>query len=301
MDEAQFMEIARRRFRDVNTYESENREEALEDRMMINNKNHWPEDLKREREAEGRPCLTANVLPSFVDNVIGDIRSSEISIQVLPYGNGATKDLADTYNGITRKLQLSGQAEIARDGATEDAAMSGFGYYRIITDYDDDNVFKTTLKTQRIDNPFTVYADWRNIDPVGRDREFYFITNKIPKEEYEQKYGDEIPSNFMTGIGDRKLWIEQNDVIVAEYWVKMPIKKTILLMDNNQVWEKVKWDRIKDDLKAKEEVWHTEPGPDGNVPVRGPAPIGSGYHEEIVNKAPEVVQEREIDSHVVVQ
>ena len=44
----------------------------------------WPTEVKRQREADYRPCLTINKIPAFVQQITGDIRSMRPSIKVVP-------------------------------------------------------------------------------------------------------------------------------------------------------------------------------------------------------------------------
>lgn len=49
--------------------EAENRREALDDLRFARLGEQWPERVRRERELEGRPCLTINRLPAFIRQV----------------------------------------------------------------------------------------------------------------------------------------------------------------------------------------------------------------------------------------
>lgn len=49
--------------------EAENRRDALDDLRFARLGEQWPEAVRRERELEGRPCLTINRLPAFIRQV----------------------------------------------------------------------------------------------------------------------------------------------------------------------------------------------------------------------------------------
>jgi hypothetical protein len=57
---------AREAFARAADAEAENRREALDDLRFARLGEQWPERVRRERELDGRPCLTINRLPAFI-------------------------------------------------------------------------------------------------------------------------------------------------------------------------------------------------------------------------------------------
>ena len=51
--------------------ESENRKEALDDIRFARLGEQWPDNVKKQREREQRPCLTINRMPSFIRQLGG--------------------------------------------------------------------------------------------------------------------------------------------------------------------------------------------------------------------------------------
>ena len=49
----------------------------------------WDEKLKRDRQSEGRPCLTVNRIPQFTNQIINDIRQSRPALKVYPVDDKA--------------------------------------------------------------------------------------------------------------------------------------------------------------------------------------------------------------------
>jgi len=69
---------AREAFELAADYEAENRRDALDDLRFARLGEQWPERVKRERELDGRPCLTINRLPAFIRQVVNDARGAQI-------------------------------------------------------------------------------------------------------------------------------------------------------------------------------------------------------------------------------
>ena len=73
--------------------------------------NQWPEDIKKQRQSESRPCLTINKIPAFVRQVVNDARQNKPGIIVSPVDNGADKATAEVINGLVRAIQRNSNAD----------------------------------------------------------------------------------------------------------------------------------------------------------------------------------------------
>ena len=60
---------------------ADNVENWLDDMRFARLGEQWPENVKRQRELEGRPCLTLNKLPAFIRQVTNDARQNSPSIK----------------------------------------------------------------------------------------------------------------------------------------------------------------------------------------------------------------------------
>ena len=126
---------------------------------------------------------------------------------------------------------------MAYDTACENQVVFGEGYWRLLTDYIDDDSFDQDIRIVRVRNSFSVYMDPTAQDPCGADARWCFITEDIPKDEYEHNYPDAAPiSGLMTqGVGDDNLssWLNQETVRIAEYFYIDEEPDTLNLYPNN--------------------------------------------------------------------
>ena len=67
--------------------------------------------------------------------------------------------IAEIYNGLIRNIEQTSKADVAYDTAVDCAVSDGFGYFRINTEFADDDSFDLDLRIERIANPFSVYGD----------------------------------------------------------------------------------------------------------------------------------------------
>jgi len=211
---------------------SETRESELDDLRFYagspDNQWQWPADVLQTRGAvqgqtiNARPCLTINKLPQHVKQITNEQRMNRPAIKVIPADDKADIDVADVYNGVIRHIEYISDADVAYDTSCENQVAYGEGYIRLLTEYCDENSFDQDIKIGRVRNSFSVYMDPLIQDPTGADARWCFITEDMPKAEYERAYPDSAPiSTLMSlGTGDQSVsqWINENTVRIAEYF-----------------------------------------------------------------------------------
>ena len=218
---------------------SDSREDELDDLRFRaaspDNQWQWPADVLATRGSvqgqtiNARPCLTINKLPQHVLQVTNDQRQNRPSGKVIPADDKADVEVAEIFNGIVRHIEYISDADVAYDTACDNQVTFGEGYFRILTQYNDDNSFEQDLRIGRIRDSFSVYMDPTIQDPCGSDAEWCFINQEITKEAYERDFPDASPlSSLQYGVGDGQLsaWINQDTVRIAEYfYIKHDAKK----------------------------------------------------------------------------
>ena len=237
----------RHRFTVAQASYSDTREDELDDlRFMAGSPDNawqWPADVLATRGAvqgqtiNARPCLTINKLPQHVRLVTNEQRQNRPSGKVIPADDKADVAVAEVFQGIVRHIEYLSDADVAYDTACDNQVTYGEGYIRILTEYCREDSFDQDLKIGRVRNSFSVYMDPMIHDPCGSDAEWCFITEDIPKEEYERLYPDALPISVMMsqGVGDQSLsmWMSQETVRIAEYFYIEHQKKTLNLYPDN--------------------------------------------------------------------
>ena len=188
----------------------------------------WPTDVLSTRgsvqgqSVNARPCLTINKLPQHVRQVTNEQRQNRPSGKVIPADDQADPDVAEIFDGIVRHIEYMSDADVAYDTACENQVTFGEGYIRLLTEYCDDNTFDQDIKIARVRNAFSVYMDPMIQDPCGADARYCFITEDMPKDEYERLFPDAQPISTLLsqGTGDPALgqWINEQTIRIAEYF-----------------------------------------------------------------------------------
>jgi hypothetical protein len=231
---------AREAFELAADHEAENRREALDDLRFARLGEQWPEQVRRDRELDGRPCLTINKLPAFIRQVVNDARQNKPAIVCHPVDGAADVQTAEVFNGLIRHIEQSSDAEVAYDTALDFAVTGGFGYFRINTRYASDDTFEQDIIIERVANPFSIYGDPNSTAADSSDWNVAFVVDSLPKAAFEARWkgADAVDwgSDAYAGLQGGP-WLEGDQVTVAEYWRREPVTRTIVALSDGQVVE----------------------------------------------------------------
>lgn len=235
-DEKKLLDEAHARFILVEEAESEIRRLALDDLEFSIGK-QWPDQVKADRERDGRPCLVINKIPQFIQQVTNDQRQNRPSIKVHPVDDNADIETAKVIQGLIRHIEYNSNAEVAYDTAFDSAVRGGFGYFRIVTDYVNPLSFEQEILIKRIKNPFSVFFDPYTQEPDGSDANFALVVETLSKEEYKSRY----PDSKLAALGEWESigntspsWMPEGSARVAEYFYKENKVEVVVLLNNGQ-------------------------------------------------------------------
>lgn len=225
-------------------FERENREEAIDD-LRFRAGDQWPTGVKSEREATNRPCLTINRMPQFVRQVTGDIRQNKPGIKVHPVDSGSDPAIARVFTGLIRHIEAISDATHVYAKAADASATCGQGFFRIVTDYQDEESFDQEIFVQHIRDPLSVLFDPNAVKPSREDAAWCFVTSEIGLEEFKQAWPKAAVADFESQSPSLHVenWFTKDKVRIAEYWVKEPVNKTIALTADGAILDVTNVDR----------------------------------------------------------
>lgn len=243
---------ARKRFDRCVAAESENRKEGLDD-LKFKAGDQWPADIRAQRSNKKRPCLTINKMKTFVNQVTNDLRQNRPSINVSPVGDRGDIEVAKMYRGLIRAIERDSAADIAYDTAADNAVSNGWGYCRLLTEYEKPRSFSQVIHIKRVRNPFTVYLDPDHQEPDGADAKYGFVTEMMPRSEFSDQHPNAQQMAWtQSGIGDTyKHWVSQDSIRVAEYYEVVASTRTLVALSTGYVgWEDDLSEAVLDQIKA---------------------------------------------------
>ena len=238
---------AAERLRICQQAEGANRNNAVID-LEFEDGQQWPDDLYNMRKVQRRPTLTINHTRTMVKRVVNNMRQQRPRIKVHPVGDGADVDLAKKIGGLIRHIETRSDGATAYDTGGESAVKIGWGYWRVLSEYVDEDSFEQELKLMSIPNTFTVYMDPAAILPAGEDMEWCILSEKMKRTEFERKYPKEEQSEWREGAAGDQLadWETKEEIRLAEYFRVKKVKDVLLKLSDGRSVYQSDYDKSRD-------------------------------------------------------
>lgn len=168
--------------------DSQQRQREREDLLFQIPENQWPNEAKQERI--GRPMLSISLLHQPMQLVQNQAAQAHLGVELHPVSENADKELAEIKQGLYMRIQRDGMADQARLWALDRAKQCGRGWYRILTQYDEDsdNPTDQEIVYQRILYQEMVFPDPAAQKPDFSDGRFMFIGAYWPFSKIKAVY-----------------------------------------------------------------------------------------------------------------
>ena len=218
-----------------------NRQDAYEDIIFGRLANQWPDKVRKQREAEGRPCLTINRCLPFIRQIVNEARRNTPAIKVSPADSQADVNTAEVINGLIRAIQHGKRkADVAYDTAVEHAVSGGFGFFRIGIDYVNSETFDMEAYIDRIPNPLMVHWDPSTTEFDSSDWDYAFISDWWTEDQFKRKYPDAEMVSFEGNTREAtiSLWMDEERVRIAEYFTRTENKRKLYRLSDGNVVRK---------------------------------------------------------------
>lgn len=237
--EQEVLDRARKRMDRAIAAEADNRKAALDDTKNYMG-NQWDAGVQAQRAFDGRPCLTINKFPTLLNQVTNDVRQNRPDINISPVGDKSDPEVAKMYAGMIREIERKSVADIAYDTAFAQAARAGWGWWRVVTEYEKPGSLNQVLTIRRIRNQFTVYPDPASQEPDAADMKWCFVSEMLSRDEFKEDYPNAQPMAWPAGgVGDSlKSWVTKDEIRIAEYYEIENEKRTYVMLENGaEGWE----------------------------------------------------------------
>lgn len=215
----------------------------------------WPNAIRNTRDIDQRPCLTMNMVRQHNLQIVNEARRNKSSIKIMGTGGGASAESASIFKWLIRHIEYQSNAQAAYQVAREFQVDGGFGYWRILTDYESEDTFDQEIYLRPVPDPLSVFLDPDAKQRDGSDARFGFVFDMLPDDQFAEAYpeiadlvGDQPLGTSSTG-GD---WIPEDHILVCEYFRKVPIKDRLLgFLDPSGVRRSIRESRLPKNLAAE--------------------------------------------------
>jgi len=282
--EQEVIDLAIKRLKRCVEADKENRSAAIDD-LKFANGDQWDPGEKKRRGDKGRPALQINLLPKFIDQVVGDMLHNSPSIKVRPVDSRADINIAKIRQGIISNIEYLSNSSAIYGYAARQQVTSGYGSWRVLTRYTDENPFLQEAYLESIRNPFLVYMDPDSKDQNYADARYGFILEKVPVDDFEEKYpkATKPASEFNTGsgMGDEH-WYDGDTITVAEYFTAEKEKATFFQLKDGRVVDAAEYKDLLADWEERNGIvtqelisqgMQADQGVQGQPPMQGGIPM----------------------------
>lgn len=283
-DRAQFLKLARARFKQAEVSEHEQRRRELDD-LAFYAGSQWPEDIKKAREGQpaangmppipAQPTLTINKSREPVRQVLNQADAAEIAIELAPaddFGDDtmdpAVEAEIELREGLVRRIQRTPEASDAFDWSGSRATIAGRGYFVVMTRYLPGKTNNQEIYLRNLYNQSSVTLDPAHEQKDGSDAEWGFIGTDMPWEQYQAEFPKDAEgkrnrvlsatsSEDFRALGDEAPdWFtvqgETRSCRVVEYWHTVRTTRMLATLASGDVaWE--------DELTTGTSVTETRP------------------------------------------
>ena len=260
--DAELLKRAKERYGELEEYWGDNRKKWLEDQKFRSG-DHWPDDVKKEREDAGRPTLVVDKTEQYVRQVVNDGRQNRPAPKVTPAEGGHPK-VAEAFKGLIRSICNKSNADQAFDTSLDHAAGNGYGFFRLVTDFEGDRTFNQEIFVRRIRNPLAVLlGQFQEAD--GSDAPDGFVIESVSKADFKKRWPNAKAADWKDD-GYTKGWSDDKTVRVAEWLYKEPEATVLYQLEDGTVATKEEYER---DLRPVRPPEGVEIAEEAMEPVEG--------------------------------
>lgn len=220
---------AMKRFRRCAEWEANARENFLDDLKFAHgdadNGYQWPNRIRQNRDVDSRPCLTMNIIRQHNLQIINEAKQNKSSVRFKATGGLATKECADLVEAMFRQVEYLSEAQSAYETALEYQVTGGWGWIRLVTEYEDNKSFNQCFRIKRVWDPLSVYLDMDIQEKNGSDARYGFVFDLVPDDELLEAYPrlkDKLGEPSLGSVTNEDSWNITDHTRVCEYFRKVP-------------------------------------------------------------------------------
>lgn len=200
-------------------------------------------------QQKGQPRYTFDMTNPIIDQICGDIGSKDFNIRVAPAGGDATKETAQTYDGLIRNIENISNSTSIYDSSVRNMVTSGLDGWRLVQRYVDDDSFDQDLVIERIGN----YVDrvWLgpHEEPDGSDARMGWILTGLDASEYKSKYPEGTAAGVTSDRDGTAYYYRHDLIMVGEFLYFEEQERELILMSSGAVYEdNAEFAMVKDEL-----------------------------------------------------
>lgn len=184
----------------------------------------WPDGIRRAREFDRRPCLTMNLVRQHNFQISNTQKQKRAGVKVIATGGPATQESAKIFKGLIRDIEYKSQAQDIYGRAGEFQVDGGIGWWRIVTEYCDDDSMDLTARLLPVNDPLSVVLDPDAQAKDKRDAKYGFVFDLVPDKQLLKAYPrlkGKVNDLSVANAGIYSNWSKSGHTWICEYFRKV--------------------------------------------------------------------------------
>lgn len=214
-------ERALREFDKVQGTMRDSRLQCLQDRRFYSVAGaQWEGPL--QNQFANKPRFEANMIQLAIIKIFNEYRNNRIAVDFIPKDGSENDRLAETCNGLYRADEQDSVAEEAHDNAFDEGVGGGFGAWRLVAVYEDEE--NPDKERQRIrmepifDADSSVFFDLNAKRQDKADAKRCWVLYSMTTDSYIETYNDD-PATWPKIVHQYEFdWATPSVVFIAEYY-----------------------------------------------------------------------------------
>jgi len=173
-----------------------------------------------EAARAGRPMLNLDQLSQYRNQVENTVRQNKRGVKVSQAGGGATEKTAELRANRIREIEYQSHAQEAYSQAFSDCLTRGYGFARIVAEYEDEESDNQVFRTKSIPDPNSVIPDSDAQSTSGRDWRRCVFVDTVSIAQFKRDWPTARVQSFdAASVAHLPRWFgKEGRVQIAEVW-----------------------------------------------------------------------------------
>ena len=231
------------------------RQQAREcDRFLLDKDGQWEESVARILDSQKRPRYTFDQVTPVIENIMADIEDMEFGSNVKPASGEATKELAKTYEGMTRSIEADSNATSIYRNACRRLIRRGFDAWIVKAKFKDEWSFDQSLVIEPIPNAINrVWTSNTSSSPDSSDSDEAYVLTSLTPAAYKKQFPDGLGISIDDAdLGEHYDQYRPEVIIFGERYYKKETTREVCQLSNGEIVEKDEnFKKVVDEYKAQ--------------------------------------------------
>jgi len=245
--------------------DKDNRHAAREAKAFIDKRDGQWESSGRNTSGNGdtntvsnldkKPRYTFDLTTPIIKQIAGKLAKADFSGNINPMGGEASKEIAETYDGLVRNIQVISNADNTYNSSALGMITGGLDGWQVVQKFIDSDSFDQDLMIENVEN--FVDRVWFDVGAEKQDRSdsrFGWKFTGFTPEEYRKKWPNGTAQSLDDGKIENQYFHKADLIMVGEFYYIEEVERELVLLSNNAVFEvNADYEKTKDE-RAREGV-----------------------------------------------